>query len=83
MIDFDKLTEYWDEFWAQFDEGATDINLRKYEILFKHHYPNLNVVRYDADQSKFFKFFKGYDNRGKNLNIMTEEMAVIREQEGW
>lgn len=73
--DFECLDKIWDDHKS---DGA-DMTTHYMDML--NRYLGLNIVEVNAAQSKFFK---EYISRGwRNRNIMTKEIDVIRQEEGW
>jgi hypothetical protein len=78
--DFDKLKELFTTLTA----GITKINICTkiddigFDLTSRLGLP---IVNYDPDESMFFKYH--YSTSHKNLALMTTEMSVIRQQQGW
>lgn len=74
--DFDTFTRIWENVQG----GDLQANLQEHEVRLKARL-DLPIVDMSADQSKFFKHH--YAAGHKNLSMMSTEMSVIRQVEGW
>ena len=71
--------KYLDELWLEHCYNTDEDNIRLGEIL--KHDLGLSIVELNKEQSKFFKDY--ISQKWHNRGVMTKEIDVIREQEGW
>jgi hypothetical protein len=75
--DFAKLKAYWDNTVHKFEIDSF-VDLFADELRTRLDLP---IVDMNAEQSRFFKHH--YKSNWQNRGIMTREIDVIRQQEGW